>query len=64
MDYISGILHTVVELPEFIKRSENLLSENARMDLIEYLVAYPTAGVLIRGAGGIKKTQVGVERKR
>jgi len=48
MDYLSRILHTVVELPEFTKRSENLLSENARMDFIEYLVAYPTAGVLIR----------------
>lgn len=55
MDYLSRILHTVVELPEFIKRSENLLSENARMDLIEYLVAYPTAGVLIQGAGGLRK---------
>jgi len=47
MDYSGGILHTVVELPEFIKRSEGLLSEDARMHLIEYLVAFPTAGVLI-----------------
>ena len=47
MDYSDGILHTVVELPEFIKRSEGLLSEDARMHLIEYLVAFPTAGVLI-----------------
>ena len=55
MDYSGGILHTVVELPEFIKRSEGLLSEDARMHLIEYLVAFPTAGVLIRGTGGIRK---------
>lgn len=46
---------TVVELPEFIRKSENLLSNNERNKLILYLSLHPKEGVLIQGAGGIRK---------
>ena len=46
---------TVVELPEFIRRAEKLLTSDEKFDLINYLAAHPTAGVLIKGTGGIRK---------
>ena len=46
---------TVVELPEFIRRSRKLLSEGERQDLINYLAAHPNTGVMLRGTGGIRK---------
>jgi len=46
---------TVVELPEFIRRSNKLLNEDERNSLVDYLAAHPASGVLIRGTGGIRK---------
>lgn len=46
---------TVVELPEFIRRSERLLSDDERLELISLLAKKPSAGVLIKNTGGIRK---------
>lgn len=46
---------TVVELPEFRKTSADILSEEERRQLINYLAAYPESGDLIIGSGGIRK---------
>lgn len=46
---------TVVELPEFVKRSERLLKEDERKNIINYLAAHPAAGVVMKGTGGIRK---------
>lgn len=46
---------TVVELPEFIRRSNKLLSDTEREHLIRYLAAHPGTGVLLEGTGGIRK---------
>lgn len=48
-------MHTVVELPEYLRRAERLLSEHERQELVDYLVERPKAGVIIRGTGGIRK---------
>ena len=48
-------MHTVVELPEYLRRAERLLSEQVRTDLVDYLAAHPKAGVIMRGTGGIRK---------
>ena len=48
---------TVVELPEFIRRSRKLLAEDEQHDLISYLATHPTAGVLMQGTGGIRKVR-------
>jgi hypothetical protein len=48
-------MHTVVELPEYLRRAERLLSERGREDLVSYLAAHPKAGVIIQSTGGIRK---------
>ena len=46
---------TVVELPEFIRRSKKLLPDPERERLIHYLAAHPASGVIMEGTGGIRK---------
>lgn len=46
---------TVVELPEFLRRAQQLLSEAESQLLVSYLAEFPQAGVLIEGTGGIRK---------
>lgn len=48
-------MNTVVELPEFIRRSRKLLPEDEIRELINYLAVHPTAGVILQGTGGIRK---------
>jgi hypothetical protein len=48
-------MQTVVELPEFIRRAQQLLSEGESQLLVSYLAEFPQAGVLIEGTGGIRK---------
>lgn len=48
-------MQTIAEMPEFARRSEHLLSGAERRDIIDYLANFPKAGVLIEGAGGIRK---------
>jgi hypothetical protein len=52
-------LVTLVETPEFIRRTEKLLYESEREALIGYLAANPTAGDLIPGSGGVRKLRWG-----
>jgi hypothetical protein len=56
MDYIMSVI-TIVELPEFIRRSKKLLTEDEQSNLINYLATHPTAGVLMQGTGGIRKVR-------
>jgi hypothetical protein len=46
---------TIVELPEFIRQAQKLLTEQERFDLIAYLAANPLDGVVMQGTGGIRK---------
>ncbi len=46
---------TIVELPEFIRKSAELLSEIEQQELIEHLSLYPQSGDVMQGAGGIRK---------
>ena len=46
---------TIVELPEFIHKSEKLMSVEERDRLLSFLATNPTAGVLIQGTGGVRK---------
>jgi hypothetical protein len=54
LDYHLGMI-TVVELPEFTRRSKRLLTEGEVRSLITHLAAYPASGVIMRGTGGIRK---------
>jgi hypothetical protein len=47
-------MHTIVELPEFLRRVEKLLGESERQTLISYIAEFPKSGVVILGTGGIR----------
>jgi len=46
---------TVVEAPEFATRAEKLMSREEKDSLILYLSMNPAAGVVVPGAGGVRK---------
>jgi hypothetical protein len=48
-------MQTIVELPEYIRRSEKLLSNSENRNIINYLAAHPKAGDIMTGTGGIRK---------
>lgn len=48
-------LLTVVELPEFLRQAAGVWSEEERSAFVDYIAANPTAGVVIEGAGGVRK---------
>ena len=37
-------MQTIVELPEFLKKSDILLSSSERLSIINYLASHPAAG--------------------
>lgn len=49
-------LITVVELPEFLRRAKAIMSENERLDIVEYLAADPEAGIAL--GGGLRKVRI------
>jgi len=59
LDYIFAMLITVTELPEYIRRSSELLSESERKSIINHLAVHPSAGDLMEGTGGIRKLRWG-----
>ena len=48
-------MHTIVELPEFLKRAGKLLTESERKSVLAYLAKHPKSGVIVKGTGGIRK---------
>jgi len=48
-------MQTIVETPEYCRRAERLLAAAEREAVIDYLAAFPKAGVILRGTGGIRK---------
>ena len=52
-------MQTIVELPEYLRRSAKLLSveerERERESIVNYLASHPASGDLIKGTGGIRK---------
>ena len=49
------MLITVAELGEYQRRAEKLLAESERQDIVNYVAAFPKAGDLITGTGGVRK---------
>lgn len=55
------LLHTVVETPEFERCARQLLSDEERDSLVNYLAANPDAGDVISGTGGARKIRWAVQ---
>lgn len=51
----SFTLQTIVETPEFMAKAKKILTEDMRIELINYLAANPLAGNVIKETGGIRK---------
>lgn len=56
-------MQTVVELPEFIRRTHGLLSASEIQLLVNYLAEFPQAGDLMQGTGGVRKLRWAREGK-
>ena len=56
-------MQTIVELPEFQRRSENLLRDSERQSIINYLASHPAAGDIMQGTGGIRKLRWSAQNK-
>lgn len=48
-------MQTIVELPEFLRRSAKLLSASERLSVINYLASHPASGDIMQGTGGVRK---------
>ena len=62
MDYHT-IMHTIVELPEFTKKADRILTNSEKESLVNYLAAHPSAGDIMQGTGGIRKLRWSVHGK-
>ncbi|WP_086480384.1 type II toxin-antitoxin system RelE/ParE family toxin [Oceanospirillum sanctuarii] len=49
------MLTTITELPEYIKRADDLFTDFERKAVIDYLAEHPLAGDVMEGTGGIRK---------
>lgn len=56
-------MQTIVELPEFLRKSDKLLSNAERLVIINYLAAHPAAGDIMKGTGGIRKLRWSAQGK-
>jgi hypothetical protein len=54
---------TVVETPEFLRRSEGIFGAEERAKVVQFVGSYPLAGDLIPGAGGVRKLRWSVTGK-
>jgi mRNA-degrading endonuclease RelE of RelBE toxin-antitoxin system len=50
---------TIAEVPEYIRRAQELLTEPERRGIVDYLAAHPKAGVVMEGTGGVRKLRWG-----
>ncbi len=48
-------MQTVVELPEYQRKADALLSDSEKQGVISYLATHPESGVIMQGTGGIRK---------
>ena len=56
-------MQTIVELPEFLRKSEKLLTITQRSSIIYYLAAHPASGDIMQGTGGIRKLRWSAQGK-
>ena len=52
-------MHTVIELPEFLRRAKAIMSADERGAIVNFLAANPAAGISL--GGGLRKVRTGRE---
>jgi hypothetical protein len=52
---------SVVETPEFLAATRQIMDDGERGLLVDYLARHPLAGDLIKGTGGVRKLRWGLE---
>ncbi len=52
-------MHTIVEVPSYLKAAEKLLTEREQDAIVEALAANPQAGDVIPGTSGCRKLRFG-----
>jgi hypothetical protein len=52
-------LQAVVETPQYLSDAERLFTADERVAIVEQIAADPLCGVVIPGAGGIRKVRFG-----
>ena len=58
---LDPLLRTIVETPEFQRRTRGLLTTDGLSALMDYVAANPNAGELVVGTGGAKKLRWAVK---
>lgn len=56
-------MQTIIELPEYLKQADKLLSNSERQSIINYLAVHPSAGDIMQGTGGIRKLRWAAQGK-
>ncbi|MDQ6954079.1 MAG: hypothetical protein Q9M20_01375 [Mariprofundaceae bacterium] len=56
-------MQTIVERPEFLKKSDKLLSSFERISIVNYLGSHPASGDIMQGIGGIRKLRWSAQGK-
>ena len=56
-------MQTIVELPEFLRKSDKLLKNSERQSIINYLALHPESGDIMPGTGGIRKLRWSAQGK-
>ena len=56
-------MQTIIELPEYLKQADKLLSNSERQSIINYLAVHPSAGAIMQGTGGIRKLRWSAQGK-
>ena len=56
-------MQTIIELPEYVKKSDKLLSSSKRQSIINCLAAHPATGDIMQGTGGIRKLRWSAQGK-
>ncbi len=56
-------MHTIVEMPEFLRKAEALISEEEKQEIINYLAVHTETGIVMKGTGGIRKLRWAIGNK-
>lgn len=56
-------MQTIVELHEFLKKSDKLLNDLERLSIVNYLALHPASGDIMQGTGGIRKLRWSAQGK-